>query len=122
MVGSVDDLAAGVGGYLNRLLADSDERARLKQAVLEAKARGRDFLRDLGIDPQQDAAYVETLAAIATAFTASDLSGSSERLEGPSGELVSRSDELISETKTLKWLTAVLALLTVVLVLRTFWP
>ncbi len=114
---------------LQRLLDDPKARARLGETIRTAKARGGDFLREIGIDPKQDAPFVGVGGVIATAIAAADLSDSSRRLEEANHrleetnrELLSKTHELVAETKVLKVLTAILALLTAVLVWRTFFP
>lgn len=118
-----------VEGLLQRLLDDPKTRARLGEAIRTAKVRGGDFLREIGIDPKQDALYVGVGAVVATAIAAAELSDSSGRLEEANHrlqetnqELLAKTHELVWETRTLKVLTAVLALLTAVLVWRTVFP
>ena len=111
-----------IESWLDRLFNDPRERERVKVLIQQAKERGIGFLRDIGIDPKQDAIYVGVGGIIATAIAASDLSDSSIRLEAANQELLSKTHELVSETRVLKVLTAILALLTAVLVWRTFFP
>lgn len=118
-----------VESLLERLFDDSKERARLREAIQQAKTRGGEFLRDIGVDPKQDALYVGVGGVIVTAIAAADLSDSSgrleeanRRLEETSRELLAKTRELVWETRTLILLTAVLALLTAVLVWRTLVP
>lgn len=115
-----------VESWLDRLLDDPSERGRFKEAIQRARARGGDFLREIGIDPKQDALYVGVGGVIVTAIAAADLSDSSGRLEEANSRLgettqrlLVKTHELVTETKALKVLTAILALLTAVLVART---
>ena len=105
--------------WLDRLINDPHERERLKAWIQQTKTRGSEFLREIGIDPKQDAIYLGVGGIIATAIAADDLSGSSKRLEDANQELLTKTHELVAETRILKVLTAVLAVLTSVLVLRT---
>jgi len=118
-----------VEALLQRLLDDPKARTRLGEAIRTAKSRGGDFLREIGIDPKQDALYVGVGGVIVTAIAAAELSDSSgrleeanRRLEETTQELLAKTHELVSETKVLKLLTAILAVLTAVLVGRTLVP
>ena len=111
-----------IAAWLDRLFNDPEERERLKARIQQAKERGSGFLREIGIDPKQDAIYLAVGGIIATAIASTELSDSSKRLEEANQELLSKTHELVSETRILKVLTAILALLTAVLVWRTLFP
>jgi hypothetical protein len=115
-------MAESIESWLDRLFNDPRERERVRAMVQLAKTRGCEFLREIGIDPKQDAIYLGVGGIIATAIAADDLSDSSKRLEEANHELLSKTHELVTETKVLKALTAILAILTAVLVWRTFLP